>query len=391
MNSLKIFISHRSTDKGVADIIQTFLISLGVPREMIFCSSLPGSDVKEKISAEIKEAIKKSCLNIVILSHDYYDSAYCLNEAGIMWFMDTLVVPIALPEISDTSMIGFLNNEYKLRRLNIDNDIAYINDCLNDVGVCISTKATVVGEEIKKVIKNYNTYIDRRPESTKKPEANIYVPTTDDEMIVTYYIASQKIRKISKENLEKWFYENEIYNVNIDNAFDLISSSGIGTLSDNTLTLEINAFRIITSYNENDLSQYKTRVDNHKIRSAESFKNQWDNKTLDDEIVLFISYILDERMFSFGERWMADKQIQNIKQWESKNMIDNIVSSNYARCLSMFIDNKWVYPCGFTSYGNPREYALHNSIKQELIKNSEKYNPILDIAKENYKFDDLPF
>ena len=121
-----IFISHRSTDKDVADMLVDFFSGTGIPRESVFCSSLPGNDVKEKISDEVKKALKTSAVNIAILSQDYYQSAYCLNEAGVLWYEDTPVIPIALPEINYENMYGFLNNEYKLRRLDCDTDISYI-------------------------------------------------------------------------------------------------------------------------------------------------------------------------------------------------------------------------------------------------------------------------
>lgn len=53
-----IFISHRSTDKGVADILVDFFVSTGISKNKIFCSSLPGNDINEKISEEVKEALK---------------------------------------------------------------------------------------------------------------------------------------------------------------------------------------------------------------------------------------------------------------------------------------------------------------------------------------------
>ena len=83
-----IFISHRSTDKAIADMLLDFFIGTGISRESIFCSSLPGNDINEKISSEIKDALKRSLVNIAILSKDYYQSAYCLNEAGILWYRD---------------------------------------------------------------------------------------------------------------------------------------------------------------------------------------------------------------------------------------------------------------------------------------------------------------
>lgn len=40
-----VFISHRSTDKTVAEILTTFLCGVGVPKDAVFCSSLPGNDI----------------------------------------------------------------------------------------------------------------------------------------------------------------------------------------------------------------------------------------------------------------------------------------------------------------------------------------------------------
>lgn len=74
-----IFISHRSTDKDVADMLVDFFCGTGIPRNAVFCSSLPGNDINEKISGEVKAALKSSAINVAILSHSYYESAYCLN------------------------------------------------------------------------------------------------------------------------------------------------------------------------------------------------------------------------------------------------------------------------------------------------------------------------
>ena len=158
-----IFISHRSTDKAIADILLDFFIGCGVPREAVFCSSLPGNDVREKISKEVKAALVASTINIAILSNDYYESAYCLNEAGILWFFDDkLVVPIALPEITNENMIGFLDNDYKLRRLNDESDIAYLLDAVAGRLGIADTKYTVVREESRKLIEKYNLYLEKR-------------------------------------------------------------------------------------------------------------------------------------------------------------------------------------------------------------------------------------
>lgn len=48
-----IFISHRSTDAEVADILKDYLVTTGIPNDYVFCSSLPGNDVNSVISREV--------------------------------------------------------------------------------------------------------------------------------------------------------------------------------------------------------------------------------------------------------------------------------------------------------------------------------------------------
>ncbi len=171
-NKNSIFISHRSSDKELADLLLDFFIATGIPREAVFCSSLPGNDVKENISAEVKQAIQSSRINIVILSQEYYESAYCLNEAGVIWFLDHAVaIPIALPEIKPEKMYGFLNSEYKIRHFDETNDIAYINDTIRELLKIPQLKATVFSKESGKLIKKYTDYINTRREKPKNPKA----------------------------------------------------------------------------------------------------------------------------------------------------------------------------------------------------------------------------
>lgn len=56
-----IFISHRSTDKAIADMLVDFFVGTGIPKRSVFCSSLPGNNINERISDEVKAALKKQC------------------------------------------------------------------------------------------------------------------------------------------------------------------------------------------------------------------------------------------------------------------------------------------------------------------------------------------
>lgn len=239
-----VFISHRSTDKAIADMLVDFLAGTGVPKISFFCSSLPGNDINEKISAEVKAALKDSILNIAILSRDYYQSAYCLNEAGVLWYReDVPVIPIALPEIDSKNMYGFLNNEYKLRRLDCDTDISYIYDAVSEAVSVLPCKASVITYESQKLKERYSSHLGLReePETTSSP-IDVDGITTDDERIVLYYLISNSIRKVSKAVVLDWLRKNEIHDVNIDNAFDLLSCFEGGAVSDNTLEFGIHAF-----------------------------------------------------------------------------------------------------------------------------------------------------
>ena len=383
-----IFISHRSMDKAIADMLVDFFSATGFSRSAIFCSSLPGNDINERISAEVKNALQNSVLNIAILSQDYYQSAYCLNEAGILWFLDEVpVIPIALPEITSNNMYGFLNNEYKLRRLDCDTDISYIYDSVSEVMQPQHIKATVLMYEMQKLKERYANYLAAR-ETSNVIESSPTVPylTTDDERIVLYYILDKKVRKVSKDTITMWLSQSEIYNVNVDNAFDLLSSIEGSSLSGDSLKLGIEAFRDMSSRAESLLLELSPYMQNHAKYASDTFNRLWEEQQFDDTVRLFISYIIDERMCTLGDRWMATAQTESIKQWESKYSLDSTLSENYGACLELFKQHDLVYESSWTSYGNPREYTLYPSLKNLLFNCPEPYVKELQGVKEAHTF-----
>lgn len=389
-----IFISHRSTDKEIADMIVDFFAGIGISRDTVFCSSLPGNDINEKISDEVKTALKNSAVNIAILSQDYYQSAYCLNEAGVFWYEDVPVIPIALPEINSNNMYGFLNSEYKLRRLDSDTDVSYIYDTVSEALSTQQVKASIITYENNKIRARYVEWIKARILPNPPPTISHFVDvseiTTDDERIVLYYILYKNVRRVSKTVISKWLNENEIYNVNIDNAFDLLSSFEGGIAADDTLEFGLEAFRKYSATAESVLPKLKECVDRHTKLAVNTFKEIWNSDTLDPAIRLFVAYITDERMRSFGNRWMADGQIESIKQWEAKNTLDFVLSNNYGSGLEFFVQNNLVYASSWTSYGNPREYTLCPSLQDFLFNCPMEFIEQLKKVK-NAHYCNLPF
>ncbi len=300
-----IFISHRTTDKDVADMLVDFFSATGVPRDEIFCSSLPGNDVKTKISKEVKEAINKSVVNIAILSNDYYQSAYCLNEAGILWYKEEPVILIALPEIDINNMYGFLDNDYKLHRLDSETDISDIYDTVREpLKVSPVVRTSTIISESHKLINRYKEFTQKREEtiSVNNNSQNYFVSdmTTDDERIVLYYILQKNVCKVNKSEITDWLQENEIYGVNIDNAFELLSSFGDGKVENNTLKVDIDVFRSFSSNKDVITSELKKYVDNNIKLSVDRFNRLWEDGTMSNMEKLFIAYIVEEQVYISG-------------------------------------------------------------------------------------------
>lgn len=387
-----VFISHRSTDKAIADMLVDFFVGTGISKAAVFCSSLPGNDINEKISAEVKAALKESALNIAILSRDYYQSAYCLNEAGVLWYRDDVkVVPIALPEIDSSNMYGFLNNEYKLRRLDCDTDIAYIYDQVSDAVSSNPCKAITFAAESQKLKERYSKYLGTRKEPEEKSlPVTVDGITTDDERIVLYYMLSKSVRKVTKAEIRDWLYVNEIYDVNIDNAFDLLSTFDGGSITGFTLEFGIDVFRKYSSNADTVLVELKKCVNRYTKRAADTFERLWNTGLIDSPTCLFVAYLVDERIHTLGDRWMATAQIQDIKGWEDKYQLNSTLSDHYGSCLGFFQQNNLVYPSGWTREDNPREFTLCPSFEKLLFNHTEKYCTELRSVKEKHTLR-LPF
>ena len=373
-------------------MIVDFFAGTGIPKEAVFCSSLPGNDINEKISGEVKSALKDSIVNIAILSRDYYQSAYCLNEAGIMWFCDDIpVIPIALPEVNSGNMYGFLSSEYKIRRLDFDTDISYIYDTVHVAVSTLQSKVSIITHETQKLKERYSNYLaTREMPKLSMPSTSLVEITTDDERIVLYYILKKNVRRISEESVIEWLHKNEIYDVNVNNAFDLLSSFDGGSFVTGTLEFSIEAFRKYSTIADAVLPELKDCVNSHTKLASDTFIGLLSTGNITLTIGLFIAYIVDERMSCFGDRWMADGQVESIKQWEIKNSLLPTLSDNYRSCLELFRQYDLVYESSWTSYGNPREYTLCSSLQNLVFNHIEPYlEKLKEWKKEVYL--DLPF
>ena len=205
-----------------------------------------------------------------------------------------------------------------------------------------------------------------------------------------YYILQKNVRKVSIATIANWLNENEIYDVNLENAFDLLSCFDGGAVNNNTLEFGIAAFRHYSANANNILPELKKCVDRHTKLAVDTFKTIWDSNTLDIPLGLFVAYIVDERMSLFGDRWMAEAQVKDIEQWESKYSLYSVLSKDYGSCLEFFVQNNLVYASSWTSHGNPRAYSLCASLQDLLFNCPVEIKEELQRVK-NSQYCDLPF
>ncbi|MCI6478904.1 MAG: toll/interleukin-1 receptor domain-containing protein [Candidatus Treponema excrementipullorum] len=373
----KIFISHNTQDKAVADFFVDFLISIGIKRELIFCSSLPGNNVIENISSEIRESLKTSKVNVVILSNSYYQSPYCLNEAGIIWYKDELKIIIGLPEISIDNMQGFINKDYLIRHLNNSDDIYTIVDDLTKALELNYTLHQVINTEATKLTRKYNEFItSRRIESTNTKTSNnidFASISTDDEKIILYYMIAKGVRRTSKNDLLVWLQKNEFFNVDINNAFDLLSYLGNSKYENDNIEMDITYFRKFTNQKDEVMNTLKPIVFNHYEKVSNKFINLWQRNIFSNEMKLFLLYTIENKISKLGDRWKADYEINSLNEWVNNNSLPVTVANDYGIYLNSLIANNLVYESEWTSYGNPREYTLYNSLKEFLFSENFPY------------------
>ena len=109
----KIFISHATDDKKIIDKLVALLEKLGVKKQQLFCSSIPGYGIPQG-SGDIYQYLRNEMSNdnlfvIMMLSKNYYSSPACLNEMGAAWIKQSTYQSILLPGFDYPDIQGAIN------------------------------------------------------------------------------------------------------------------------------------------------------------------------------------------------------------------------------------------------------------------------------------------
>ncbi len=382
-----IFVSHRWIDREFVNKLTDYLAILGIPQNAIFCSSLPGNDVDAKISDEIRLNFDNSIMNIVILSPEYYKSAYCLNEAGIIWYQAKPTIVIALPGIDEKNMYGFLNGDFKIRRLTDKEDLLYIHDKISSALDITKPNIQTLSKKTTEYVSLFETMLSTIP--VEVADANNDVEDlTDDEKILLYYFAKKNKKVLDIDDTKVAFRDAEIVGVDIDNGLSLLAECGFGSLGQFSFDIEMSHFRKMKEYLKNE--HILDCVKKHIAYRRDTFLKLYSEGQLTDNDMLFVLYVNETKSKTFGDRWMAEAEIRSIKKWESDNDLDNSLSTSYLECLQKFVNNDLCYSSDFTSHGNPREYTLYQSLYDFFTKPNDLIKTRLQDVKSKHKVD-FPF
>jgi len=395
-----LFISHRSTDKVFADLFSDFLLRCGVKSDHIFCSSLPGNDIKIDIPAEIKSHLQCSIVNIILLSADYYKSPYCMNEEGIIWYLDVPKIVIALPEINENLMEGFLNNDNKIRRLDSKQDISAISDILRPLFPDFTSSVAKLNENITKLIEAYKTALHTRILSVpdkNQPKTNSLEDSILEDRFIAEELAALRYMYDTKTDVFKQYASEfiewvESHGIQITSSIciaDYLKDANIATTIWNLMKLSKKALDFM------DESILSLRIiENSTETTVNNIEPLIENGFTDNEM-LFIKYALDSERVRFMCGWRLDQELRKIKAWEDVSSINRILSNNYEQTLEMLFMRKIIVVSELTISNKEKEYKLTDqstkSINSLSLRSMRKLDEIVRKYKITETDEEMPF
>lgn len=421
----RLFISHRSTDKKFADILESFFTKCGVPADTIFCSSLPGNDVQEKISSEIKQAIKESLVDVAILSSSFYESAYCQNELGVIWFKDTSIrIIICLPEINEYKMQGFIDSDYKIRRLDNKEDIVSICDTIRpsfpeftQSTTTLNRFAGQLADEYQRLIKDRVITSKMQDSKQSELEDEIYKGTYSDcELAVIHFAYNCETSVIKDDYLQINSYLESIglvLRIDDESVRTLVDEDVLEPAKDNYncycgYKFKSSIYRQIRRMSEKTFNHIDSRLKKYlkmEYREESTITNNQIDKLiadgLSDEEILLVKYIRECEKTHLFAGWQTDKEMLSIKSWEEINQLDSYLYSRYQKALTKFSMRKFIDASAVTSNDNIKEYKIRDEIYQMIKCINDKSLSKLEATANNYVIksytlqseisDDLPF
>lgn len=108
----KVFLSHASADKALADLLRDTLVLGGVSPDRIFYSSDRGTGIPsgEDVGGYLRKSLRDAGLVIELLSQTFLTRPMCLMELGGAWTMKKPTYPIVIPPLTRDEAARIIGN-----------------------------------------------------------------------------------------------------------------------------------------------------------------------------------------------------------------------------------------------------------------------------------------
>lgn len=142
----KIFISHASRDRKLADLLRDTLVLGGIPRNRIFYSSSRATGIPSgaDVRAHLRSQLQQAGMIIELISTTFLSRPMCLLELGGAWALEKPTYPIVVPPLTRSQAVAQIG-EVHMGQLGSDEEIDDVFDELHDRladDVGLSTTAT---------------------------------------------------------------------------------------------------------------------------------------------------------------------------------------------------------------------------------------------------------
>jgi hypothetical protein len=129
----KIFISHSSKDEIVCSAFVELLETIGISDELILYTSSPRHGVPGDVDIfeYLRKHLSEGITVFYMLSDNYYNSVYCLNEMGASWVVQNDFSTFILPNFS-VKIDGVIDKNKKAYYLNAPIDLIHLKNKLVD-------------------------------------------------------------------------------------------------------------------------------------------------------------------------------------------------------------------------------------------------------------------
>lgn len=423
---MKVFISHSTEERMLGERLLDALVSAGIPKNDIFFSSKyhNGVELGEEIDSTVRNALKSSEVIILLLSRSFYKSEYCLNEVGAAWVLGKPIIPILTDGLRIGDMKGFVNGS----RIAFRPTENSAHDLASFLKAHLSIPVEAVPELDGFVVAAKEYSNTRYKSESSKPVSLIETmilqgSLTDAEVILLSYILYQEDprvldgdefdganhRESEQARLLTAYFQQYGY-ASYEAAQRTLEQSGLikDIYSTEHYSTEYAGFEldIVTFRDLISMSDYaKAHIDSVKARrllpdlsDTTTVENDIEDWILSSSIsqteLLLFSYVVDEARASLGDRWMAESEIHTIKEWEQKNSLNDLLSTNYQLALRQLLMHDWMEVASMTSYGNPREYRFTTQNKKKLSLLSDRARKRLQAIKSQNRLvfdEDVPF